>query len=203
MNKKIIDIVNRITALEEELKGELRKEEEKGRYILEGRRVRFDKETVRRHREALVGLFRYLSEAPLLFMLTAPVIYSVFIPALMLDLWVMAYQAVNFRVYGIPRVRRRDYLVFDRHYLGYLNVIEKLNCAYCGYFNGLMGFVAEVAARTELFWCPIKHAKKVVYRHRYYYHFLDYGDEEKFHEALSEIRQNIADKVEPGSGEDV
>ncbi len=200
MNKKITDIVNRITDLEEELKEELLKEEKKGHYILEGRRVRFDEETMRRHREALVGLFRSLYEAPLLYMLTAPIIYSVFIPALLLDLWVMAYQAVNFRVYGIPRVKRRDYLVFDRHYLGYLNVIEKLNCVYCSYFNGLIAFVAEVAARTELFWCPIKHAKKVAYRHGYYHHFLDYGNQERFHEVLSDIRQNIAEKVEPGSG---
>ena len=195
MNDKTTEIVKKITALEQELREELLKEESKGRFTIVKGKIRFDEETLRRQQEALIGLFRYLAEAPLLYVITAPVIYSVVIPALLLDLFVMTYQAINFRVYKIPRVRRRDYLVFDRHYLGYLNVIEKFNCMYCSYFNGLMAFVTEVAARTELFWCPIKHAKKVAYRHRYYHQFLDYGNQENYHQVIQKIRKEIGSKI--------
>ncbi len=62
--------------------------------------------------------------------LTAPVIYSGFVPLLVLDLFVTLYQAACFPVYGIPRARRGDYMVFDRGDLPYLNVMEKINCFY-------------------------------------------------------------------------
>ena len=198
VKEKITDILKRMSALEEELRDALQEAEKKAQYHIEHGKVLFDEEALSRQREALVGLFRYLYEAPFLYMLTAPVIYGVFIPALFLDITVMIYQAINFRVYKIPRVRRRDYLVFDRHYLGYLNIIEKFNCLYCSYFNGLIAFVAEVAARTELFWCPIKHAKKMAYRHRYYYYFFDYGNGDDFHNRLSDMRSRISEKVKDG-----
>ena len=41
-----------------------------------------------------------------------------------------------FPIYGIPRMRRSDDLVFDREDLHYLNAIEKFNCFYCSYGNG-------------------------------------------------------------------
>ncbi len=97
-----------------------------------------------------------------LMILSAPVIYSLVIPIALVDLWVMAYQAVCFPIYKIPKVRRRDYLVFDRHHLAYLNVIEKINCAYCSYANGAIAFAREVSSRTEVYWCPIKHARRVL-----------------------------------------
>ncbi len=53
------------------------------------------------------------------------------------------------------------YLAIDRHKLAYLNGLEKLNCLYCSYVNGLTPHVREVAARTEQYWCPIKHARQV------------------------------------------
>ena len=40
-------------------------------------------------------------------------------------------------------------MVIDRYALSYLNVIEKLNCVYCEYVNGLIAYVQEIAARTE------------------------------------------------------
>ena len=55
---------------------------------------------------------------------------------LLMDLFVTTYQAVCFPIYGIPKVRRSDYLVFDREDLPYLNAIEKFNCFYCSYGNG-------------------------------------------------------------------
>ena len=86
------------------------------------------------------------------------------------------YQAVCFPVYGIPKVARKDYLIFDRRYLAYLNGLEKFNCAYCSYANGLIGYVREIASRTEAYWCPIKHARRVVNAHPRYSSFADFGD---------------------------
>lgn len=50
----------------------------------------------------------------LLAIVTSPVIYPRWIPFLLMDLFVTVYQAICFPVYRIPRVRRSDYLVFDR-----------------------------------------------------------------------------------------
>jgi len=43
--------------------------------------------------------------------LTAPIIYAVIVPLVLLDLFVTVYQSVCFPVYGIPKVRRREYLI--------------------------------------------------------------------------------------------
>jgi uncharacterized Fe-S cluster-containing radical SAM superfamily protein len=59
---------------------------------------------------------------------------------------------------------------------------------YCGYCNGLIGYVQEVAGRTEAFWCPIKHAARVGAHHSYYAQFVDYGDAEGFDEGLEASR---------------
>lgn len=34
--------------------------------------------------------------------------------------------------------------------------MEKVNCVYCSYFNGLMSYLREIAGRTEQYWCPIR-----------------------------------------------
>ena len=95
---------------------------------------------------------------------------------LLLDLAVTVYQAVCFPVYGIPKVARGEYLVFDRGSLRYLNVIEKIGCVYCSYANGLLAYVVEIAARTEQHFCPIKHARKLLRPHSHYANFVPYGD---------------------------
>ena len=134
---------------------------------------------------------RYLIDANPLMILSAPVIYSLIVPIVLVDLWVMAYQAICFPVYGIPKARRRDYLVFDRHHLAYLNIIEKINCAYCSYANGAIAFVREVASRTEVYWCPIKHARRVLGPHPYYRGFADFGDVEGFRDKLKQMKGGV------------
>ena len=42
--------------------------------------------------------------------------------------------------------------------LAYLDPIAKINCAYCGYANGLLHYFSAIAAQTENFWCSIKYA---------------------------------------------
>ena len=151
MNPKIEELLKQIAALENQLKHELEKEDRRIPFTIEKGRVWFDNAILRKQKAALIDIYHYLHNSDLSYILTSPVIYAVIFPALLLDLFVTLYQQINFRVYRIPLVKRSDYIVFDRQYLAYLNVIEKLNCLYCSYFNGLMAYAGEVAARTEQF----------------------------------------------------
>jgi hypothetical protein len=118
----------------------------------------------------------WLKQTGLLSLLTAPFLYSLVVPLVLLDVWVSFYQWLAFPIYGLPHVSRRDYLVLDRHTLSYLNAIEKFNCTYCSYANGVVAYTREVAARTEQYWCPIKHAHAIKGPHAHYHEFARYGD---------------------------
>jgi hypothetical protein len=141
-------------------------------------------------------LVRYVLGARPLIALTAPIIYSLIFPLLLLDLFITAYQAVCFPVYGIAKVRRREYLIFDRRYLAYLNALEKFNCAYCSYANGLIAYVREIASRTEQYWCPIKHARKVVGAHAHYSEFAEFGDAQGYKDELAKAAERLQQKRE-------
>ena len=112
-------------------------------------RVWFDRELREAHRRLRQSIPAYVLEGNVLSLLTAPVIYSLLLPFVVLDVWVTLYQVVCFPIYGIARVNRRRYFAFDRHKLAYLNGIEKVHCTYCSYANGLIVQVREVAACTE------------------------------------------------------
>jgi len=114
-----------------------------------------------------------------LHIVTAPVIYAGIVPFMLLDLFVTLYQTVCFPVYGIRRVPRWHFVVvLDRFHLPYLTLREKINCAYCGYANGVIAYAREVASRTEKRWCPIKHGRVARGRHDRYAAFADYGRSE-------------------------
>jgi hypothetical protein len=198
MNPQIAALHDKIHELERELEAELAKRRAELRVGLEKGRVAFEAEILRRHRELKTRLSAYVLGARPLVVLTAPVIYAMIVPLALLDLFVTVYQAVCFPVYDIPKVRRRDYLVFDRHHLAYLNALEKLNCAFCSYANGLVAYVREIAGRTEQYWCPIKHARRVIGAHPHYALFDDYGDAENYQQRLVELRAALA--KEDGSG---
>lgn len=184
-------LTEKLRSLEAEIEAEVTKRREELRFHLENRRIVFEREVLRIHREIKTRASRYLIDANPLMILSAPVIYSLVIPIALVDLWVMAYQAVCFPMYKIPKVRRRDYLVFDRHHLAYLNIIEKINCAYCSYANGAIAFVREVAARTEVYWCPIKHARRVLGPHPHYQGFADFGDAYAFRDRLAGMKSGV------------
>ncbi|MFZ5775193.1 MAG: hypothetical protein ACOY3Z_06900 [Thermodesulfobacteriota bacterium] len=193
MDDRIEALIRKIRHLEKELAHEIEKRERQFYYHIVGRKVRFEKEVRQQHRALMQRLSRYFSEAALLNILTAPVIWCILIPTLFLDLSVSLYQAICFPVYRIPKVKREKYIIIDRHALAYLNVIEKLNCVYCGYFNGLMAYIREIAGRTEQYWCPIKHARKVEAMHSRYGRFLEYGDAEGYRAHLEKIRRDFDD----------
>jgi hypothetical protein len=199
MNPRLASIAERIHALEEELESEIAERRADLRFTIQDRRVRFEAEMKRRHREVKARLSSYVLGARPLVVLTAPFIYAVGLPLLLLDLFASVYQAICFPVYGIPKVERRRYLAFDRHHLAYLNALEKLHCEYCAYANGLLAYVREIAGRTEQYWCPIKHAIRVRATHAHYRHFLDYGDAKAYREELAELRRELQGLAAPAS----
>jgi hypothetical protein len=98
---------------------------------------------------------------------------------------------VCFPLYRIPKVKRSDYFVFDRTHLAYLNLLEKVNCAYCSYGNGLIAYCREIFGRTEQYWCPIKHARGVLHAHPHYHGFVDYGDAQNYAAELERLRAEL------------
>ena len=191
MATQLDTLMEKLRSVEAEIEAELAKRREELRFRIENRRIVFEREVLRIHRELKTRATRYLLDANPLMILTAPVIYSLIVPIALLDVAAMAYQAICFPVYKIPKVCRRDYLVFDRHHLAYLNIIEKINCAYCSYANGAVAFMREVASRTEIYWCPIKHARRILGPHPHYQGFSDFGDAEGFRAKLAQMKDGV------------
>ena len=191
MNIEADAIVAKIRALEQVLETEFAKQRAGLKFGLERGKAHFEAELVHRQRALKVHGLRYLLNARVPVVLTAPVIYSLVIPYLLVDVWSSLYQAICFRVYGIPQVKRSRYMLFDRSGLAYLNAVQKLNCAYCSYANGVVAYVREIAARTEQYWCPIKHARHVVGAHLRYAQFGEYGDAEQFEVQLADLRGRL------------
>ncbi|MGO9931574.1 MAG: hypothetical protein ACLPV8_07165 [Steroidobacteraceae bacterium] len=185
---EIIELAGSIRALERRLETALAKRRIELNYKVQDGVVQFEHVMIAKHRLLKARLLSYVFGARPALILTAPAIYALIIPLLLLDLFAALYQAACFPVYGIPRVRRRDYMAFDRGQLAYLNVIEKLNCEYCSYANGLIAYVREIASRTEEYWCPIKHARRVLGVHARYGSFLDFGDGDAYRHDLERLR---------------
>lgn len=195
MNDHIQSLLEQIRSLQDELRTALHEQEARVRYQIKGKRVEFEQAVRETHRRFKVGLFEWLRTSRPQSFLSAPFIYGMIVPIVIFDLSMTLYQQICFRLYGIPRVIRRDYVVIDRHQLAYLNIIEKFNCVYCSYGNGVVSYAREITARTEQYWCPIKHARKVADSHERYQQFLPYGDGENYPEKLEAYRKALADEV--------
>jgi len=68
-----------------------------------------------------------------------------------------------------------------------------MNCVYCAYFNGIMGYTREIAGRAEQYWCPIKHARKTKSIHNRYKKIFDYGDASGYRAKIEEVRRGFDD----------
>lgn len=191
MTQRMQELAGEIVRLQGELDREIEARREQLGWRLKKGLVEFQHGVTMEHRRLRRGLASFLARSPIGSIVTAPVIYSLCLPFLLLDGWASLYQAICFRAYRIPRVRRSDYIVLDRGHLKYLNLIEALNCAYCSYGNGVLAYVSEIASRTEQYWCPIKHAVKVTHPHRRYYEFLEYGDAEGYRSRLEQFRERL------------
>jgi len=92
-----------------------------------------------------------------------PFIYALIVPIVLLDFTATLYQRVCFPIYRMPRVNRASYIQIKRKGLESLNIVDRLNCYYCSYANGVLRYVQKIAAETEKMWCPIRQKLKQGY----------------------------------------
>lgn len=197
MENEIDDLVRRLVRLEDELERKLEAQRDQFRYRVEEGRAVFEDSVNRQHKLLKTSLVTFLKRSPLASLIVAPAVYGLIIPIALLDLGVWIFQFVCFTAWGMERVKRSDHVIVDRHRLSYLNGIEKLNCWYCGYANGVIALAREVASRSEQYWCPIKHALRVRARHPRYRNFVEYGDAEGFRAQLEKLRDKVRKNPDP------
>jgi len=188
MNERIQELLTQISALEAELLSALHQQEAKVSFTIRGKKVEFEQSVKAAHQRLRISVVRWLETRPQN-LITGPVIYGMALPLLLLDLCVSGYQAVCFPIYRVARVRRSDYFVYDRRHLAYLNVIERFHCTYCAYANGLLAYASEIVARTEQYFCPIKHAHKRLGSHARYQRFMAFGDAADYPVRLEQFRR--------------
>ena len=187
MTLKIDELTKQIDELNRRLSKEYAKTAKKyGFFVKKDNKVEFTKEARQKNKQAKLPLYRYVMPKNLRHLLSAPFIYSMIIPTVIFDIFLWVYHSVAFPLYGIPKVKRSDYIIFDRKELDYLNLLQKINCLYCSYVNGFVVYLMEIAARTERYWCPIKAAKKPKFHHSWYHDFADYGNPKQWQDKFNQ-----------------
>jgi hypothetical protein len=114
MNERIHQLLAQMAVLEDDLREALHEQETSMLFEIRGKRVEFEHTIKQVHRRLKTGFFRWLVTNRPQNLITGPVIYSMIVPLLVLDLFVTLYQAVCFPIYRVVRVRRGDYIVMDR-----------------------------------------------------------------------------------------
>ena len=117
-----------------------------------------------------------------------PLIFSIFLPIVILDFWIELYHRTCFPICKVSVVKRKDYIKFDRFKLSYLNQRQKVYCAYCSYVNGVFNYWVEIAGKTESYWCGIRHEEKEGFKEpKYHKNFAKYNDEKNFKEKYCKL----------------
>lgn len=191
MNEKIRSLLNQINELEDELRTAMHEQESSVLFQIKGKRIEFEHSIKKAHSELKMGFFRWIVTNRPQNLITGPIIYGMIIPLLIMDFFVSLYQAICFPIYGVSKVSRSDYIVFDRQHLEYLNFIEKFHCTYCAYGAGLLAYMNEILARTEQYFCPIKHAHKILGSHARYKRFLEFGEAKDYESRLEQYRVEL------------
>lgn len=193
MKETIKDILTKIEKLQDEMREKYDEMAKKYGYEFQQKKIKFSEQFRDENRKEKISAWKYIISKNIRFILSMPFIYGMIFPAIILDICTTIYQHTAFRLYKIPRVKRGDYIIFERRHLDYLNWIEKINCLYCSYVNGLFAYCVEVAARTERFWCPIKAASRPRFTHAWYKEFADYGNAKEWKEKSSDHENGFVD----------
>jgi hypothetical protein len=150
-----------------------------------------------KHVNNQIGLIALIKRSRPINLITGPIIYMMILPIFLLDLFVSFYQWTCFPVYGIPKISRKDHIIFDRQELSYLDWISKFHCTYCAYGVGVVAYVGQVIDATEKYFCPIKHRLKNSLSQDSKSEYLEFDEPEDFDfEAYLETsRQEQAHKL--------
>ncbi len=199
MNDRIQQLLNQITELEDDLRTALNEQQSTIFFQIKGKRVEFEKSMKETHKRLKRNVFTWLVTNRPQNLITGPIIYAMIIPLVITDIFITLYQLTCFPIYGIKKVRRADYIIYDRQQLQYLNFIEKFHCTYCAYGTGMIAYISEIVARTEQYFCPIKHARKLLGAHSRYSRFIEYGDAENYQERLEQYRRALNEEKQSNS----
>jgi hypothetical protein len=191
MNERIQFLLSQMKAIEDELHIAISEQQTNIFFQIKGKRVEFEHSMKQAHLKLKKNFFRWLVTDRPQNLITGPIIYSMIIPLLVTDLFITFYQVTCFPIYGIQKVHRAKYIVFDRQHLHYLNFIEKFHCTYCAYGTGMIAYISEIVARTEQYFCPIKHARKMLGTHARYSGFLDFGAADNYETKLEDYRVKL------------
>ncbi|HBI33784.1 MAG TPA: hypothetical protein DEA43_03160 [Candidatus Moranbacteria bacterium] len=186
MDSKIKNILERMDSLNESLRKEYARLSKKYGFLIKQKRIVFSARIRKRNRKFRIPAWKYVIPKSILHLLAMPFIYMMIVPAVILDVFITVYHWAVFPLCGIPKVKRNEYIIYDRRFLDYLNVIQKVHCLYCSYVNGLFAYCLEISARTERYWCPIKAAQKPNGYHNWYKDFADYGSPEEWNRKFND-----------------
>jgi hypothetical protein len=193
MKDTIRDILAKIESLNTELREEYDRLSKEYGFYFEKKKVIFLDQFKRKNKTFKFPTWRYVISTNIRHFLSMPFIYGMIVPAVILDITLTIYQYTAFSLYRIPYVKRSDFFIYDRRFLDYLNLIQKLNCLYCSYVNWLFAYAVEIGARTERYWCPLKAAHKPRFSHGWYKDFADYGNPEEWKEKCSHNAETFKD----------
>jgi len=145
-----------------------------------------------------VGFLKTIWPINFKYLFSMSFIYGMFFPVVILHFFIEIYHQVCFRIYSIPLVNGKEFFIYDRQLLPYLNWLEKFNCIYCSYVNNVFRYSVEIGGRTERFWCPIKYARHIEHPHSQYNKFVGYLDAEEFQKKRKSLRDfsDIIEKAE-------
>ena len=93
---RMLDVLDRLRDLETDLEHEVAAAQHRWHYKIETGRIRFEEAVHRRHKALKMSLAQFLRESSIPALLTAPIIYSLFVPFVVVDAWVSLYQLVCF-----------------------------------------------------------------------------------------------------------
>ena len=109
MNEQIRQILSQISRLEDDLQQLLSEQQEAFNYRLEGTKVFFEQNIRVAQQRLKTGIIKFLLDSQPRNVVSAPFIYSVFFPVLLLDMWLSLYQALCFPLYRMSKVKRSQY----------------------------------------------------------------------------------------------
>lgn len=188
MNQSIKDLLEKISSLNKQLSEKYSQLADKYGFSFSGKKIVFLQEFRKRNKSFKIPTWKYVIPKDVRHLLSLPFIYMMIVPIVILDIFITIYQGVTFSLYHIPKAKRRDFIIYDRQFLDYLNLVEKVHCLYCTYANGLFAYAVEIAGRTERYWCPIKAAHKPKFHHGWYSEFADYGNPEEWKDKFNDSK---------------
>jgi anti-sigma-K factor RskA len=95
---QIARLIGQIAELEAELEAEMARRAAQLRVAFVDGRLKYEQDVLRRHRELQSSLWNYLRSARVLVVITAPVIYALILPLVLLDIFITIYQFICFPV---------------------------------------------------------------------------------------------------------